>query len=199
MKKKCRFSLIALLLVGGALCTQTQAAIVFSDGFQSDNLNNWSTIGSGVLVADPAGGGGYALTFTTLASGGDVWSQPFSGGNYISFEYYGRTVGTGAGGFMGINGAWFAGDVPYGGNSILLVNDNSWHSYQLYLPGASGELMLELWGGSASVPGNGFFRDIVVSTTPVPEPTTLIAGLGALGLVLAGLRSRRSQVNRIGK
>lgn len=35
-------------------------------------------------------------------------------------------------------------------------------------------------------------NQIIASVAPVPEPTTMFAGLGALGLLLAGLRSRRS-------
>jgi hypothetical protein len=39
-----------------------------------------------------------------------------------------------------------------------------------------------------------------ISVAPVPEPTTMVAGVGAIGFVLAGMaRSRRSSVARMGK
>lgn len=45
----------------------------------------------------------------------------------------------------------------------------------------------------------GYYGAVIgnVAVTAVPEPTTLIAGLGALGLALAGMR--RSLITRIGK
>ena len=179
-----RFVLLPLVALCGILCSETHAGIVFSDGFQSGNLNNWARNGSGVLVPDPAGGSGLALTFSHVWYGNDIWSPTFSAATYLSFDYYGRTGAGVTGAILGVNPEYVASDFPYydwasGKLTTLLIDDNSWHSYQFHLP-AFNVIVMELWGSATSVPGNGFFRNIVVSTTPVPEPSTFIAGIGAV-------------------
>jgi len=53
-------------------------------------------------------------------------------------------------------------------------------------------------------PSDAFFIDGGVTVTatlapsPVPEPTTIFAGLGAVAFALLGLRSRRGQVVKLG-
>lgn len=44
-----------------------------------------------------------------------------------------------------------------------------------------------------------FDMQITANVAPVPEPTTVVAGLGAVGLVLAGLHSRRCSPVRLGQ
>ena len=59
--------LTAILLIGGL--TQTQAAIVFQDGFESGNFNNWSPVhGSPAIIASPVANGTQATRFSAASS-----------------------------------------------------------------------------------------------------------------------------------
>jgi len=64
--------------------------------------------------------------------------------------------------------------------------------------GAFGVRALNLWNGAYSQSINGYNCNQDQLVVAVPEPTTLVAGFGALGFVLLAIR-RRSDVLKIGK
>src|SRR5579883_2503521 len=69
--------LVGLTVVFFGSAQRADATVLFSDSFQG-TLSQWtgqhggST--SGVIVNDPLGGGGKALTFNSLDSGGDLFT-----------------------------------------------------------------------------------------------------------------------------
>lgn len=55
------------------------------------------------------------------------------------------------------------------------------------VPNANGQLFVNFVGAQG---GTGYLNDFELIGTPVPEPTSLAAGLGAVGLLVARRRSR---------
>jgi hypothetical protein len=74
-----------------------------------------------------------------------------------------------------------------------------WRTFSLQFQATSPSTTITLQGTDANS-GNAFVGLANVNVSAVPEPTTMISGLGALGLLLfgAGVHSKRS-VLRIGK
>jgi hypothetical protein len=109
------------------------------------------------------------------------------------------------------NGAYFASwpnSSPAGASSVTVqgllngvlewsitqnINASGWTLFN----GTGTTAVNELLIGAGS--NNPWLMD-TLSYSPVPEPTTMVAGAGALGLALLGIgRARRSSVVRIGK
>ena len=84
-----RSVMLAAVLFATASST-ANAALLFSDTFTGAALGpGWSSNNSGTIVAAPVGGGN-ALTFTQLGSGGDLFSSPIAGtgaGTFALIDY----------------------------------------------------------------------------------------------------------------
>jgi hypothetical protein len=185
------------------LIAPANAAVLFSDDFQT-NLSQWTTNHSGAIVAAPVGGGN-ALHFNNLDSGGDIFSTliAFSGvGTYhLKFDYLGTCQTGGCGGYIGLHpggstttapstgDAWLATDTPAAYATPFTFSSNgSWKTVEFNFavtsPGAFG-LKLEDFVGSGGVAGDAYFRNLEL-TSPVPEPSTwamLILGFAGVGFM----------------
>ncbi|MGA2660557.1 MAG: hypothetical protein ABSH34_23965 [Verrucomicrobiota bacterium] len=168
--------------------------------------------GTGQITATPNGDGSY----TAISGSFDLTSGAFNGAqgavvptsemNLIgvgvwSYRAYGGTD------FVGLDNKVFPGQAPVVDSNGLMFNDVSFVG-----PGGAG-LAYALWydGSNYHLTVNGarnqpYWNDYVGGTltltaVAVPERTTMIAGAGALLLVLlgAGLHSKQSGVVRIGK
>jgi hypothetical protein len=188
--------LISLSAVGGA-----HAAVLFSDNFQT-NLSQWQTPGTGVIAAAPVGGGN-ALKFNALGSGGDLFSFPIAGtgaGTYaLSFQYLGTCARGGCGGYVGLapgsttitspltGDAWLASDTPAAYFTPFVFSSNgAWTSVNVVFSvttAAQFGLKLEDFVGSGGVAGDAYFRNLTL-TSGVPEPSTwamMLIGFAGLG------------------
>lgn len=130
------------------------AAVSFTEDFES-GLAAWTgpNFGpsNGIVVADPFNAANSVLSFSGLASGGDLFSlQTFSASRYrIQFDYLGLekpgSVADDFGGFFGIRTGslanttivvgdsfpyWAAGTpIEYPGLIIHLIDDGQWRTY----------------------------------------------------------------------
>jgi hypothetical protein len=175
---------IAVLAAGLGLAVQTQAGLYdvsFSGG--GSVANGQIDVESGVAVS------GY-LDVTAGAAQGTYSLYTWSGGGISSVRVTGGTdlivdniVNAGANPFLDVYGMAF---VNSGHTEGIDFSINYGTTYNLAGFGSLGYGVPNA-NGSATI-------------TAVPEPTTMVAGVGAVGLVLAGMaRSRRSPVVRMGE
>ena len=188
-----------LFAAGLALASQSSAAVLFSDNFQT-NLAQWAPNTSGVIVAAP--GGGNALAFTQTIGGGDIFTansiSSANGQFHISFEYLGTCAqGQSCGGFLGFNNAsgetWLAGSGPYA-SSNPITETGAWQTIAFNFTSLSAlTLKIEDWNGATDGPtaGNAYFRSLVISGA-VPEPASWMLMIVGFGLV--GVSARRKAV-----
>ncbi len=213
------------LILALTLATTARAATVtaFSENFEG-TLAAWTDRNPGnpeaAIFADPLRAGNHVLGFNRLGSAGSIYSTDFittSGQFTVSFEYLGLTlqgsVPGDSGGFFGVSQAfpanhyWVAGSQDGFGQPINLVDDGTWHTYNLTFSSPIGQtvhLMFEDFVDSGGVTGDVFFdnvrfNDSVVAPAPfasVPEPSSLalFAVAGLLGTVGA-TRRRRTRAN----
>ena len=210
---------LSLLLATGVMAlsaTAAQAATVFQDTFATTPVApgpQYTQNNSGQVVTVA---GVSALHFTSLGSGGDLFSQTFAGpGTYtLSIDYLCATAG-GCGGYVGlipgstatvpatpINGgdAWLATDTQaaYGTPFTLVGNAQGFttntFTFTVTSPGMFG-LKLEDFVGSGGTAGDAYFRNL--SVNGVPEPGTWAMMLMGLGMVGFGLRRRQKQTVRV--
>lgn len=177
---------LLLVLTGGA----SAAAPLFSEDFESGLAAKWTGKNqsgtSAVIVADPVRDANKVLSFTRIASAGDVFSQPLRVGKAkryrLKFDFLGKP-GT-AGGIIGIalgtpdHHRWLAGMAggQGAGEKNPMVADGAWHTYKIdFSPGdhtwftpdggkavdpgpiTSLRLMLETHFGT---PGDAYFDNI---------------------------------------
>lgn len=136
--------LVAAVLAIGAAGATVASGPLFSEDFEGSLAAKWtgkSQSGtSAVIVTDPLRPGNHALSFTRIASGGDLFSQKISVSKAkkyrLTFDYMGKPD-TG-GGIIGVSletpghHRWLAG-VSGGkgaGEKNPLVDDGKWHSYK---------------------------------------------------------------------
>ncbi len=201
---------IVALIAGGVVVSAASADVVFSEDFES-GLGNWTGKSGGAhhgaLVADPLGGGNTVLAFTAMNAAGDLFSlNPIefdAGTSYVlSFDYLGRTdqgrnASVGTNGYVGLSRGlpgehvWLYSTQTTSGASGVLVDDNTWHSYEFALDipdswaDADGKtlahLMLEDFYGGGGVAGDAYFDNISIRSVPAPFSAALL-GMGGLGL-----------------
>ncbi len=179
------------------------ADIIFSDDFES-GLGQWTGKNGGahqgILVNDPLDNSNTALSFSGLASAGDLFTaDPIlldpNQSYRISFDYLGLAQAKSrlddTGGYVGFSvdmpglhkWKWATGNVS--GASDVLIDDGQWNSYQYDFTAAdlgignSVRLMLEDFVGSAGRPGDAFFDNFQISTVPTPGAIALL-GMGGL-------------------
>lgn len=207
MKKILLATAVAIL----ASSVGAQAAVLFSDDFQTSiSASKWAIPGSAQIVAAPVGGGN-AMNFANQGSGGDLFSQIIAGtgaGHYsIKFDYFSRTPG-GGGAFIGLYPTGTTTTVPNATAFDDWMGTDSPASYPTAFTFSSGAgfttvnlsfdvttatpwgLKLEDFVGAGGSAGDAYFRNLTVSSVDVPEPLTLsLFGAGLAGM--AGLRRRR--------
>lgn len=202
--------LIIALIAGSIVVSAASADVVFSEDFES-GLGNWTGKGGaahhGAAIADPLGSGNTVLAFTAMNAAGDLFSlNPIefdAGTSYvISFDYLGQTdkgrnASVGTNGYVGLSRGlpgdhiWLYSTQNTSGAADVLVDDNTWHSYEYALDipdswaGADGKalahLMLEDFYGGGGVAGDAYFDNISIRSVPAPFSAALL-GLGGLGL-----------------
>jgi len=197
--------MIRILAIAGVIAlglgTPANAAVLFSDDFQT-NLSQWTTNQSGQIVAAPTGGGN-ALHFNNLGSGGDIFSTliAFSGaGTYhLKFDYLGTCETGGCGGYVGLHpgsstttnpasgDAWLASDTPSAYFTPFTFSSNGgWVTVGFDFSVTTGTtfgLKLEDFSGSGGSAGDAYFRNLEL-TSGVPEPSTwamMILGFAGVG------------------
>ena len=170
-----------------ALPAMVQAqAVLLDEDFEGD-LSAWSTVGHGVIVADPLDSGNSVLTFTATANSGNMWSVPMSvtaGATYVlRFRYLGNAGGADTGGYLWLVDPLYGnhpscpvwGTQPENSN-YELIDDGQWHTYQLefqvtdfFVPmGGLLTVTIEDWDGAASsnpppnTAGDALFDDIQI-------------------------------------
>ncbi len=195
------FGTASLFVAVCGVVSTSGGAPLFSDDLEN-GLGQWigkyGGTGSAVTVADPLNSGhGGVLQFTAVTVAGDIFSKAsFSvpGPFRISFDHLGNP-GLGVG-FLGVaysvppyigegyDNFWYAASQPNPTAIIMLVNDGSWHHYDIQVDGTTLTrpfyLMAEDWSGGGGAAGNSFFDNI--SLTVVPEPSAPVLGSIALGL-----------------
>ena len=190
--KKPAFILAGLLSL--AMAGPVRGQQLFADDFESGNLNQWTgKLGlphHGQLVSDPLSPTNHVLTFTQVATGGDIFnvsvialsarSQPI----ILSFDFLGLSTEPMPpmefGGFAGITTDpdgrsphyWLAGTFPPALNvpspvATTLTADGKWHHYVIDFTSVvlSNELtaiqvMLEDWSDRLGVPGDVYFDNV---------------------------------------
>jgi hypothetical protein len=193
--RKLQTSVVAAV-VAGVLSARADFIINYSDPT--------GDIGTGTLYTAANGGGSDTVTGGTfhLTAGqyaGGVFSlvqNPNAPGSAVISLYGGDN--------LGIDNQLYPNSTPLVNINGLLFNDPNFPrpvgvglAVNIYYDSGSYHLLFD---GYQYQP---YFQDIgggTMSLAPVPEPTTMIAGFGALGLLLfgAGVHSKRS-VLRIGK
>lgn len=142
-------SLAALVLVLMPIGASTAAGPLFSENFEGSLAAKWTGRGgsgtSGVIVNDPIRAGNHVLSFTQLASGGDIFTGPIAVSKTkkyrLTFDYLGK-AGSG-GGIVGVSlqtpghHRWLVGTTTKGaGETNPLVDDGKWHRYNVdFSPG----------------------------------------------------------------
>lgn len=147
---------------------------LFFDDFEG-GLGKWVGANGGAhhgqIVVDTAGTGNHALTFTGVASGGDLFSTAIavSPGTTIELSFDYRSQG--GHGYIGyssdtVPGAgvkWVGGDETSGTPPWVSLNrDGAWHSYSVQLAPASATLRIVI-EDHGTTPGPVFFDNIKVS------------------------------------
>lgn len=217
-KTCCLSSALFLILSLSAIPTHAVTLSAFSENFEG-TLGAWTDANpsspQSAIVVDPLRAGNHVLNFTTLGSGGSIYTTDTiasTGLFTVSFEYLGLarsgSVAGDIGGFFGVSQAfpgnhyWVAGTID-GYAPINLIDDNTWHTYTLTFSSPIGQtvhLMYEDFVGSGGVAGDAYFdnirfNDAAVAPAPfrdVPEPgitTMLLTGIGLMGFITR----RRSQ------
>ena len=141
--------LAGLLSVLTTVGASTAAAPLFSENFEGSLAAKWTGRAnggtSGVIVADPIRTGNHVLSFTRLASGGDIFTASIGVSKTakyrLTFDYLGKP-GSG-GGIVGVSlgtpdhHRWLVGTTTNGaGEKNPLVDDGKWHSYNVdFSPG----------------------------------------------------------------
>jgi hypothetical protein len=199
----------------GLSASPSNAGVLFADNFQTD-LSQWTTNLSGAIVAAPVGGGN-ALHFNSLGSGGDIFSSliSFSGaGTYhLKFDYLGTCQAGGCGGYVGLHpggstttvpvtgDAWLASDTPAAYFTPFTFSSNgAWTTvnfdFVVTTNNAFG-LKLEDFVGSGGEAGDAYFRNLVLSSA-VPEPSTwamMILGFAGVGFMAYRRRNQAAALN----
>jgi len=201
---------ITSILIGTVLSSITisaNAAILFSENFESGSLAQW-TAGNAQIVVDPLDSSNNVLNFTSLNSAGDIFSTNslFSSNSNLftlSFDYLGDN--NDSGGFFGYsqglpaNHVWLAGsDTNYTGTTLwqdnlsgsltdrILVGNKNWQHYSFTFTSSFNpiHLMIEDFVGSDNFAGNAYFDNIeLTDAASVPEPSILaLFGMGLLGM-----------------
>jgi hypothetical protein len=198
-------SAISISLAIGLVASSASATTVFFDDFEG-NLGAWEGNGSGhtgVIVSDPLDASNNVLSFTSISSGGDIFtSATFSSpqNQYrISFDYLGTPglggVANNLGGFIGYSQDfpgthnWIAGTSSNSGAADSLVDDGTWQHVQIdFVAGFSPfHLLVEDYSGSGGIAGDVYFDNITL--VAIPEPSTAL--LLGFGIVVLGAMSRR--------
>jgi hypothetical protein len=190
---------IAIMAAALVMAVQAQAAMSTFDLQYSDPSGN---VLSGLLTANPLGGNEYLAVSgsITLTSS----SNPGLNGTYTLLAGGPGTLTSPSGQFLYNNVLYYPGDPIVDFSGVLAFTSSPGVELNLFGT-APGNYALYSYNGSQVnlYPGGGFNNQGGVATaslTPVPEPTTMLAGAGALGLALLGIgRARRSSVVRIGK
>lgn len=188
--------------VGGALHAQT---IIHNQTFDT-SVTNWSIIG------DPPGMAAATATFNAVDGNGpgsyDLSVAPLAGPAFAGFRYEvtGLDFGVGPvtvsfdGQITDLMSA--ATHVRINGNFHGAVmgsfNDTSWSNYSQTYDLANGfdattTLTIDFEFGLGAVDptgGNWHIDNVMVSTTPVPEPSTYAVVLGALAVGFVAMRRR---------
>lgn len=212
------------------MSSHAQAATVsaFSENFEG-TLAAWTdrtpANPQAVIVADPLRAGNRVLSFTTLGSGGSIFSTDFigttSGAFTVSFEYLGlATAGDDdgdLGGFFGISTNfdpqsypvdhdWVAGSGTFPA-PIRLVDNNQWRTYTLTFSSRIGQpvhLIFEDFSGSGPVAGDVYFDNIRFNDAevdPLPFPSNNVpephplALFGIAGFAAAWIKSSKRRKN----
>lgn len=224
-------SAFALTLI---LSSHAQAATVsaFSEDFEG-TLAAWTdrtpATPQSTIVADPLRAGNRVLSFTTLGSGGSIFTTDVigttSGTFSVSFDYLGlATPGDNdgdLGGFFGISTNfnpqsylvdhdWIAGTGSFPA-AIHLIDDNQWRTYTLIFSSRVGQpvhLTFEDFGGSGPVAGDVYFDNIRFNDSEVvPLPFTPhnvpephpLALFGIAGIAAAWGKSRKHRKSNTSK
>lgn len=201
--------------------TVASAATILIDDFQSvaagsaPSSSIWTT-GSGQVVVDPLNplSSNQVLHFTSLASGGDIWTNAAFGSGWLIFDFYGttgpagQTGATDSGGFIGwdVDQAnagleqWLGGTNPLGGPVRLLADNAGWQTYAVAftVPALYTQVYFKVedWVNSDALAGDAYFDNIRFSDTnpaaAVPEPATFLLVATGLGSLAARRRRRNS-------
>jgi len=191
-----RFALPAVALAVAVAVTALAAGPLFSENFEGSLATQWTGRAgggtSGVIVADPVRASNKVLSFTTLASGGDIFSKTIgvtkTASYRLSFDYLGKADS--GGGIIGISlgtpdhHRWLAGTAggKGAGERNPLIDDGKWHSYNVDFspgdhtwftpdggsavdPGAITALRIMVeanWG----VPGDAYFDNVALEPLP---------------------------------
>jgi hypothetical protein len=225
---KTQLKVLLLIGLGALAANQASANLIVNGGFESGNTDFtsgylYTTDQNGLFNVGPQpdsngqGEGKYAIggnpqyynqyfTSTGPAHSGanmmivngsmvpdvTVWSQsiPVIAGRTYVFSGWFMNV-------IDLNNAKL--NITIGGVSFpaWTIPSGGWQEFtQTFTAINTGGAILDV---NVTANGNDFAMDDL-AVNPVPEPTTMIAGAGALGLALLGIgRARRSSVVRIGK
>jgi hypothetical protein len=168
--------------------TQVDLSVSGSSNGGSNGLQNLSafdgnasvTIGSDITVSGPSAL--TVLTFPNNSNSGPV--APFGGVVDFTFSGPDSVLVNGIPSFDADNSSIFVGLAPYIGVGAVLFNYSS-------AANTSNSSDVSPTFSATTAPNFGFEASVTYHYTPVPEPTTLaLAGLGALGLVVAIRRKR---------
>ena len=195
-------ALIILLLFLSCGTQRAFSKILFFEDFES-NLNKWKSNTSGVITNDPVQGD-KALSFTQLVCGGDIFSQYIynpSQEYILSFDYLGTCSNGNCGGFIGFEpGLWLAGTTNYPGLKTILPDTGQWEHITIQFHGPESiSLKIEDYYGCGGLAGDVYFDNILVtdangvSSTPIPEPSSLSLLISTMGLLVFKRRSNKKR------
>jgi hypothetical protein len=189
----------AVLAVALAIAAQAQGSVVFDFSYSDPSGN----IGSGQLTANPNGNGSY-----TAVSGSFNWTAGAYIGSYALLPnpdapgvttahghhypdgtdlIYDNQLFPGSNPSLNGNGLVFEG-VSSGQGYAINLWGNWANNYELFVVGSDHPQYGPAYGGGS----------FTLTAVAVPEPTTMLAGAGALLLALlgVGLHSKQSRVSR---
>lgn len=194
----------SVLAVG--LAQAAHANLVINPGFETGNGSNWTVTraGSGSDLFFWSGyrgqsphTGNYFAHFGATGNENDTITQTISttpGSTYV-FSFWLNNV-------LDPTASYFT--ASWNGNAVLNLtpsNDSSfnWTQFSFAVTATGSSTAIGFAGRNA--PAAIFLDDVSVTVSAVPEPTTMVAGLGALGLVLMtiGARTRHPILVRIEK